>query len=126
MWAYDFNHYVLAWLTDGYAESVGPMRGFIMAALAAMLIVGLRADDGTRPLALSRAATMRLVSLGILLLYLLVVVLLATMSSGMMGPFGRIVPFGMLFAMAVSVLALIPSASLRASWAAAFSMAVSA
>ncbi len=114
MWAYDFNHYALAWLTDGHVESVGTMRGFVMALLAVMLVLGLRADDGARPLALSRAATMRLVSVGILLLYLVVVVLLATLSSGLMAPFGQVVQFGVLFAMAVSVLALIPSKSLRA------------
>jgi len=114
MWAYDFNHYILAWLTDGHTASVGPMRGFVMALLAAMLAVGLR-TDGTRALALSRTALMRLISFGILVVYVLVVVLAATLSSEMSAPFGRVVQFGVLFALAVSVLALVPSASLR-SW----------
>ncbi|MBT2185739.1 XrtA/PEP-CTERM system histidine kinase PrsK [Sphingobium nicotianae] len=114
MWAYDFNHYALAWLTDGRADSIGPMRGFVMALFSLMLVLGLRADDGTRALALSRAVTMRLVSLGILALYLIVVTLLATLSSGLIAPVGRVVQFGVLFALAVSVLALMPSTSLRA------------
>jgi putative PEP-CTERM system histidine kinase len=113
MWAYDFNHYFLAWYTDGDMTSIGPMRGFVMALLAGMLALGLRMD-GTRPLELSRAVVMRLVSLGILVVYVLVVLLLVTLSSEVSTPFGRVAPFGLLFALAVSVLALLPSASLRA------------
>ena len=114
MWAYDFNHYMLAWLTDGNMASVAPMRGLVMALFSVMLVLGLR-TDGTRALRLSRAAAMRLVSLGIIALYLLVVVLLATLSRDVMGPAGRVFQFAVLFALAVSVLALLPSASLR-SW----------
>ncbi len=114
MWAYDFNHYILAWFTNGQMASIGPMRGFVMALLAIMLTLGLR-TDGSRPLALSRSVTVRLVSLAILVLYIMVVALLATLSSEITTPFGRVVPFGLLFALAVSVLALLPSASLR-SW----------
>jgi putative PEP-CTERM system histidine kinase len=114
MWAYDFNHYMLAWLTGGNMASIAPMRGFIMALFSVLLLLGLR-TDGTRPLRLSRAAAMRLVSLGIIAVYLLVVVLLATLSRDIMGPAGRVFQFAVLFALAVSVLALLPSASLR-SW----------
>lgn len=114
MWAYDFNHYILAWLTHGEVLSIGPMRGFVMALLAAMLAVALR-TDGTRSVAISRAALTRLISLGILMLYMLVVVLAATLSSELSAPLGRVAQFAVLFALAVSVLALLPSASLR-SW----------
>jgi putative PEP-CTERM system histidine kinase len=114
MWAYDFNHYMLSWLTGDHTASIGPMRGFVMTLIAAMIALGLR-TDGTRPIALSRAVTMRLVSAGILALYLLVVALLAMASSDLTAPFGRVAPFAVLFALAVSVLALIPSGSLR-SW----------
>jgi putative PEP-CTERM system histidine kinase len=114
MWAYDFNHYVLAWLTEGRLVTVGPMRGFVMALLSVMIALGLR-TDGTRSLALSRAATVRLVSAAILVLYVLVVVLLATLTSEVSAPFGRLVQFAVLFALAVAVLAMLPSASLR-SW----------
>jgi putative PEP-CTERM system histidine kinase len=115
MWAYDFNHYILTWLTQGQGTSVGPMRGFVMALLAGMLVIGLRADDGTRPIALSRTVTVRLISFGILLLYILVVILAAGMSREITAPFGRVAQTAVLFALAVAVLALIPSASLR-SW----------
>lgn len=114
MWAYDFNHYMFAWLTGDHATSIGPMRGFVMTLVAAMIALGLR-TDGMRPVALSRAATMRLISAGIIAIYLLVVALLAMASSDLSAPFGRVAQFSVLFALAVSVLALLPSASLR-SW----------
>jgi len=113
MWAFDFTHYVLTWFSEGQIVSVGPMRGFVMALLAIMMTIGLRIDQ-TRPVALSRAATMRLISLGIVALYLLMMVLLATLSSAILAPFGRIAQFSLLFGLAVAVLALLPSAQLRA------------
>lgn len=114
MWAYDFNHYMLAWLTDGRIASIGPMRGFVLALIALMLMLGLR-SDGTRPFALSRAIVTRLVSGGMVALYGLVVVALVAFSSEISAPFGRVVQLSALFALAVAVLAFLPSASLR-SW----------
>lgn len=114
MWAYDVNHYFLSWFTNGDTASIGPMRGFVMALLAIMLAIGLR-SDGKRAFALSRAMTIRLVSLGILALYLFVVALMVILSGEMVSPFGRVAPFAMLFAFSVSVMALMPAASFR-SW----------
>ncbi|BAK66945.1 two-component system sensor histidine kinase [Sphingobium sp. SYK-6] len=114
MWAYDFNHYILAWLLGGPVEAVAPMRGFVMALATVLLVVGLR-TDGTRRIALSRTVMMRLVSLGIIALYVLVVVMAAMFSGEIAAPLGRLTQSAMLFALAVSVLALMPSASLR-SW----------
>ena len=114
MWAYDFNHYMLAWLTDGRIASLGPMRGFVLALIALMLVLGLR-SDGTRAFALSRAVITRLISGGMVAIYVLVVVALIAFSSEISAPFGRVVQFSALFALAVAVLAFLPSSSLR-SW----------
>ena len=113
MWAFDFTHYVLTWFSEGQVAAVGPMRGFVMALLAIMMTIGLR-DDGSRPVALSRAATTRLVSAGLVALYGLMLLLLATLSSAIFAPLGRVAQFALLFGLSVAVLALLPSAQLRA------------
>lgn len=114
MWAYDFNHYFLTWVMDGAAVPTGPMRGPVMALLAIPLVIGLR-TDGRRRFALSRPVALRLVSGGVIALYLFAVVLLVTLSGDLAAPFGRVMQLGLLFALAVAVLALMPSAALR-SW----------
>jgi putative PEP-CTERM system histidine kinase len=114
MWAYDFNHYILAWLTGGSTTPVTPMRGVVVAALITLLALGLR-SDGTRDFAISRAVLSRLAPVAVVSLYVLVIVLLAGLATGIGGPLGRIVQFSLLFALAVAVLALLPSASIR-SW----------
>jgi len=113
MWAFDFTHYLLAWLNEGQLASIGPMRGFVMALLAIMIAIGLR-GDGERPVALSRTAALRLISVGIVSLYGLILLVLATLSSAILGPYGRVAQFSLLFGLAVAVLALLPSAQLRA------------
>lgn len=113
MWAYDFNHYILFWLTNGAPVATGPMRGFVMALLALPLALGLRADD-QRAVALSRPVLLRLVSAAVLAVYLISVLLLVSLTGDFIAPFGRLVQIGLLFAVAVAVLALMPSASLRA------------
>ncbi|MBO9575486.1 MAG: PEP-CTERM system histidine kinase PrsK [Sphingobium sp.] len=114
MWAYDFNHYMLAWATENAVVATGPMRGFVVALLAIPLVVGLR-TGGERRLALSRPVALRLVSAGIIAIYLVSVALLVTMTRDVTAPFGRLVQLSLLFALAVAVLALVPSAALR-SW----------
>jgi putative PEP-CTERM system histidine kinase len=114
LWAYDFNHYILTWATDNALVETGPMRGFVMALLAIPLMMGLR-TDGARRFAPSRAVVLRLVSAGILGVYLLSVLLLVSVAGDMAAPLGRLVQLSLLFALAVAVLALMPSAALR-SW----------
>lgn len=114
MWAYDFNHYMLAWLTDGRATPIAPMRGVVMALLATMLALGLR-SDGTREFALSRALLSKMIPAAVVALYVLVVVLLVGLITDIGGAIGRIILFSLLFGLAVAVLAFLPSASMR-SW----------
>lgn len=114
LWAYDFNHYMLAWATDNAAVVTGPVRGVVVALLAVPLLVGARTASERR-LALSRPVAMRLVSAGIIAVYLLSVALLVTIARDMSAPLGRLVQLSLLFALAVGVLALLPSAALR-SW----------
>jgi putative PEP-CTERM system histidine kinase len=114
MWAYDFNHYILTWATDNAMAATGPMRGFVVALLSLPLMVALR-TDGQRRFALSRQMVLRMVSGGILLVYLLSVLLLVSVAGNLAAPLGRVVQLSLLFALAVAVLALLPSAGLR-SW----------
>ena len=114
MWAFDFNYYAMAWLSRGVVPTLGPMRGFVVALSAIMLALALR-SDGTRAFSLSRSATSRLISSGIIIVYVLVVALLASLSTALTAPFGRVALFAVLFSLAVAVLALMPSASLL-SW----------
>jgi len=113
LWAYDFNHYFLTWITGDPLGAIGPMRGFVMALLAGMLALGLY-GDGTRPVALSRPVTMRLVMAAFLAVYVLAIALLAVLSGAVAAPLGQVAQFTVLFALAVGVLALMSSASLRA------------
>jgi putative PEP-CTERM system histidine kinase len=112
MWAYDFNHFILAWATDNHLAATGPMRGFVVALLAIPLMAGLR-TDGARGFALSRPIVLRLVTAAILAVYLLSVLLLVSVAGNMAAPLGRVVQLSLLFALAVAVLALMPSAALR-------------
>jgi len=114
MWAYDFNHYILSYWTGNASVVTGPMRGFVVALLVVPLIIGLRTSDERR-FALSRTVVLRLVSVGIVAFYLLSVLLLVTMTGDIAAPLGRVVQLGLLFALAVGALALMPSAALR-SW----------
>ncbi|MBO9581271.1 MAG: PEP-CTERM system histidine kinase PrsK [Sphingobium sp.] len=114
MWAYDFNHYSLSYWTDDANVVTGPMRGFVVALLAAPLGIAMY-SNGERRFAISRAVALRLVSAGILVVYLLSVLLLVTMTGDLAAPFGRVVQLGLLFGLAVAALALMPSATLR-SW----------
>ncbi len=114
LWAYDFNHYMLAWASDNAAVVTGPMRGIVVALLATPLLAGVRTANERR-FALSRPVAMRLVSAGIIAVYLLSVALLVTITRDAAAPLGRLVQLSLLFALAVGVLALLPSAALR-SW----------
>lgn len=114
MWAYDFNYYILTWLTGNQTAAVGAMRGFVTALLAVPIAVGLRAD-GRRRFALSRTMALRLVSIGVVIGYVLLAMLLVAFSRDMSAPLGRIAQISLLFGLSVFVLALLPSATLR-SW----------
>ncbi len=114
MWAYDFNHYILSYWTNNADVVTGPMRGFVVALLAAPLGIAMR-SNGERRFAISRSVALRLLSAGILVVYLLSVLLLVTMTGDLAAPLGRVVQLGLLFGLAVAALALMPSAALR-SW----------
>ncbi len=113
MWAYDFNHYILCYWTDDASVLTGPMRGFVVALLAVPLLIGMRGNK-ERPFALSRPVALRLVSIGIVAVYLLSVLLLVAMTGDLTAPLGKVVQLCLLFGLAVAVLALIPSTALRA------------
>lgn len=113
LWAYDFNHYFLAWLSGDPLGAIGPMRGFVMALLAGMLGLGLYGDSA-RPMALSRPMRMRLVMIIFFAVYLLAVALLAVLTGKIVAPLGQVTQFTVLFALAVGLLALLSSATLRA------------
>lgn len=113
LWAYDFNHYFLTWITGDPLGAIGPMRGFVMALLAGMLALGLY-GDGSRPVALSRPILMRLGMAAFFAVYILAIALLAVLSGEIAAPLGQVAQFTVLFALAVGVLALMSSASLRA------------
>ncbi len=87
---------------------------FVVALLAAPLGISMR-RNGERRFAISRSVALRLLSAGILVVYLLSVLLLVTMTGDLAAPFGRVVQLGLLFGLAVAALALMPSAALR-SW----------
>jgi putative PEP-CTERM system histidine kinase len=114
LWVYDFNHYLLAWLTAGPSWVIGPTRGFVLAVIAPLMALSLF-GEGERPARLSRPIAMRLVSAAIILVYFGCVLLFVVLSRSAGQSSERLVVLIVLFALSVAVLVLLPPTTVR-SW----------
>ena len=115
MWTYDLNLYAICWLSPHRVNELYALRGLLMALLAPVVAVGLRQDMAAR-LQLSRAVTLRSLSLFALALYVLVLAAAAVLIELIAGPYARVVEIGAVFFTAVTALVLLPSPRLRALW----------
>lgn len=113
MWAYDFNHYLLTWFSDGHSLAIGHLRGLIMAAIAPLIVLGTGTEERRR-FALSRRAAFQVVTIGTAVLYLLALLAMLLLVRTVDNPAARIVQLGAVFALAVIALVLLPSAPFRA------------
>lgn len=113
MWAYDFNHYLLTWFSDGDPLAIGHLRGLVMAAIAPLIVLGTGTEERHR-FALSRRAAFHVVTIATAALYLLALLAMLLLVRTVDNPAARIVQLGAVFALAVIALVLLPSAPFRA------------
>jgi putative PEP-CTERM system histidine kinase len=114
-WSYDLNLYTIAYLDSRLAPDLLEWRGAIVAATAPMFAMALRREEGWR-IRLSRAATFQSLSLLAICAYLAVMAILATALRGTSVDWSRALLVGLLAAMTVAAMVLLPSTKVR-SWA---------
>jgi putative PEP-CTERM system histidine kinase len=113
MWAYEFNHYLLAWLSDGQVVAIAQMRGIVMTMIVPLIALGTSQREW-HSITLSRRATYRTITIGFVILYglaLMAMIILIRMTDN---PAAQIMLLGAVFALSVFALMLLPSAPFRA------------
>jgi putative PEP-CTERM system histidine kinase len=113
MWAFEFNHYVLAWFSDGRVLAVGLMRGVVMVLIAPLIMLGTASGERRR-VVLSRRVTYHVATAAIGTLYGLALLGMLMLVRTVDDPATRIVQIGAIFALSVIALVLLPSAAFRA------------
>lgn len=114
LWAYEFNHYLLALMSDGHVLVLGQMRGMVLVMIAPLLALGLW-DDPDRKLTLSRSAAYRLTVIGIGAAYAFGLLLMVMLARAIEDPSARVMQLGVLFALSVIAIILLPTGPFR-SW----------
>ena len=114
-WSYDLNFFTVAYLDSRLTPDLFEWRGAIVAATAPLFAMAARREEGWR-IRLSRAATFQSLSLLAICGYFAVMAILATALRGTGVEWARGVIVGLLAAMTVTAMVLIPSAKAR-SWA---------
>lgn len=113
MWAYDLHLYTLAYFTHGLAGELFAVRGVVLVLLAPLFALGLRGQAAWK-FQLSRAATFQSVSVVAILAYLIVMMSASRAMEIVGGSLGLLAQFGILFAMTLAALVLLPSGRARA------------
>lgn len=113
MWAFEFNHYVLAWFSDGRVLAVGLMRGIVMVLMTPFILLGTASGE-RRAIAFSRRATYHVATFAIGALYALALLAMIMLVRTVDDPATRLVQIGAIFALSVIALVLLPSAAFRA------------
>lgn len=114
-WSYDLNLYTIAYLDSRLTPDLVEWRGLIVAATAPMFAMAAKKDEGWR-IRLSRAATFQSLSLLAICAYFAVMAILATALRGTSVEWSRGLLVGLLAAMTVAAMVLLPSAKARG-WA---------
>ncbi|CAN5349076.1 PEP-CTERM system histidine kinase PrsK [soil metagenome] len=113
MWAYEFNHYLIVWLSDGHLLGIGQMRGLVMAAIAPLIMLGT-GERERRRIGVSRRIAYRTAALAIGALYALMLLWMIVQIRALNDPTAQMVQLGVVFALSVMALILLPSAPFRA------------
>ena len=114
-WSYDLNLYTIAYLDNRLAPDLFDWRGAIVAATAPMFALAANREGGWR-IRLSRAATFQSLSLLAICAYFAMMAILATALRGTSVEWSRGILVGLLAALTVAAVVLLPSAKAR-SWA---------
>lgn len=113
MWAYDLHLYTVAWLTRGPVEDLYAMRGAILSMLVPLFALASRRNARWR-MQLSRAATFQSLSLIAILGYLILMMTASRALEVVGGNWVRIGQVGLVFAITVAAVILLPSGRMRA------------
>ncbi|HEX8621135.1 MAG TPA: XrtA/PEP-CTERM system histidine kinase PrsK [Allosphingosinicella sp.] len=113
MWAYDLHLYTVAWLTRGPVEDLYAMRGAVLAMLVPLFALASRRNSAWR-MQLSRAATFQSLSLIGILGYLILMMTASRALEVLGGNWVRIGQVGLVFAITVAAVILLPSGRMRA------------
>jgi len=114
-WSYDLNLYTIDFLDSRLTPDIRDWRGAIIASTAPMFAIAARHEEGWR-VRLSRAATFQSLSLLAICCYFALMAILATALRGTSVEWSRGLFVGLLAAMTVGAMVLLPSAKAR-SWA---------
>jgi putative PEP-CTERM system histidine kinase len=113
MWAYDLHLYTVGWLTRGPVDDLYAMRGAILSMLVPLFALASRRNSGWR-MQLSRAATFQSLSLIAILGYLILMMTASRALEVVGGNWVRIGQVGLVFAITVAAVILLPSGRMRA------------
>ncbi|HEU0284029.1 MAG TPA: XrtA/PEP-CTERM system histidine kinase PrsK, partial [Sphingomicrobium sp.] len=113
MWAYDLHLYTVGWLTRGPVDDLYAMRGAILSMLVPLFALASRRNARWR-MQLSRAATFQSLSLIAILGYLILMMTASRALEAIGGNWVRIGQVGLVFAITVAAVILLPSGRMRA------------
>jgi putative PEP-CTERM system histidine kinase len=113
MWAYDLHLYTVAYLTRAPVVDLMAMRGAILAMIVPLFALASRRSGQWR-MQLSRAATFQSISLLAILAYLIMMMSATRLLELVGGHWVRIGQIGVIFAMTLAALVLLPSGRMRA------------
>ena len=114
-WTYDLNLYTVSYLAPSVAGGLADWRGLAVALTGPLFALAARHEDDWR-IRLSRAATFQSLSLLAICGYFAVMAVLTTALQGAGADWLRPLSVGLLAAMVVGAMVLVPSARAR-SWA---------
>jgi putative PEP-CTERM system histidine kinase len=113
IWAYDLHLYTVSWLTRGPVDDLYAMRGAILSMLVPLFALASRRNARWR-MHLSRAATFQSISLIAILGYLILMMTASRALEAVGGDWVRIGQVGLVFAITVAAVILLPSGRMRA------------
>ncbi|HEX2763878.1 MAG TPA: XrtA/PEP-CTERM system histidine kinase PrsK [Allosphingosinicella sp.] len=113
MWAYDLHLYTVAWLTRSPVEDLYAMRGAVLAMIVPLFALASRRTEKWR-MQLSRAATFQSLSLIAILGYLILMMTASRALEIVGGEWVRIGQIGLVFAVTLAAVILLPSGRMRA------------
>ena len=113
MWIYDLHLYTIAYLTRGPVDDLFAMRGAILSMLVPLFALASRRNAQWR-MQLSRAATFQSLSVMAILGYLILMMSATRALEIIGGEWVRIGQIGLVFAITVLTVVLLPSGRLRA------------
>ncbi len=113
LWAYDLHLYTVAYLSRGPVDDLLAMRGAIVAMLVPLFALASKRNAQWK-MQLSRAATFQSLSVLAILAYLILMMSATQAIEIVGGDWTRIGQIGLIFAMSVVALILLPSGKARA------------